>query len=340
MLNQILSTRYITGAIALGALLSVGCQAPNNSSSGNNPATTTPAQATNTTSAPVEKTVTAIAPTPIETEAPATETATASPITQTPITQAPITQAPIETPVASHRPEAILVADTGQSIAEQPSPTESDNEWFYEDRIGPEYGVIEAMEKRKDGCIVRLNAPEGQTYRLHAKSQVCADAYLAETVQLTYGRIPTPTCGDVTDDCARLAITEIQPVQSNPTADTVPTANAALHPTRAGEAVYTEYRNEKRSILVTSAEPWSGENGTGDFRYRGCDLGSDQCEEATGGKAQCNDQVCSIVWDGPAQHSITEPRVDSEAIANYVFIWNYHHAAINEPIDRQGEAFF
>jgi len=37
----------------------------------------------------------------------------------------------------------------------------------------------------------------------------------------------------------------------------------------------------------------------------------------------------------------TPVELDSEAMADYVFIWNYHHAEINnEPLERHGEAFF
>lgn len=117
--------------------------------------------------------------------------------------------------------------------------------------------------------------------------------------------------------------------------------NMRSHPNRSGEAVYTEYRNEERSLVITSAAPWSGENGTGNFTFQRCESNDDGCDQViTGGKAACNEIACEIVWEGEVKHSISERRLDSEAIASYIRILNGHTVANNEDVTRYGKAFF
>ncbi len=274
MLDSIFASRRLAraiplkawGAIALCALLSKGCKAQNANLSDS---------ATNTATATATPTVT------LQRSDYATSpaVANATEVAVTPTTTAPMPKAP-----APKAPAPIAV---------DPATKASRDEWRYEDRIGPEFGILEAVDPGDERCYLSLKAQDGQTYTLGATFVVCTDEYLNQAVQLTYERLTSLSCPDVSDDCSEMAVT-------------------AIAPDKTDQVVKTRYSNQDWDIIVSSVEPWSGVNGTGNATYKGCDP-EGNCIELGGGTSTCRDGECWTTWhNGNARYSIIE-KIGEEA---------------------------
>ncbi len=279
-----MQTRFISTALVFCALFTASCQgnrvdAANPGNAGRieqtSPSETSPLAAA--TQSPE-----AITPSPVATNNAASPVAQPSAALETAGAET-IDLGTIPTGTAADIPSA-EVASTAVPASEQP---------------GPKFGILTDIQAGDYRCYASITGQDGKKYNLGATFEVCTDQYLHDVVQFTYKRIPSLTCQDVNfaEDCpetsaqdvtaTEIVITQIEPVDST-------------------QIVSTNYSNRDWNITVSSFEPWSGVNDTGNATYKGCDRDGN-CIELTGGTSACRDGECWTTWhNGNARYSIIE----------------------------------
>jgi len=290
MPNQITFTRSIASAIALFTLLLTGCHPPSSTSPSPSSSPATASANAATLSDPAADPAVGKAP----------ETAQPD----------PAQNVPNQNDLAQGNPPAPTVAPAPQTPApEAPAPvaapapameSESNghNEWAYEDRIGPEYGILEAVDAGDSRCYLKLKSSEdGESYTLGATFQVCTEEYLYSVVKLTYERLSSLECPDVADDCSEIAVTQIQPANSN-------------------QIVSTSYVGQEWNLTVSAFEPWSGVQGTGNFTIKGFHR-EGEILDLGGGDMACDLGSCTTTWqDGNLRYALIEEISQADRVNN------------------------
>ena len=172
------------------------------------------------------------------------------------------------------------------------------NEWFYEDRLGPKYGILETVDPGDNRCYLKLkSAEDGKSYWLGATYQVCTDEYLHDVVKLTYERLSSLECPDVADDCSEMAVTRIQSVDTN-------------------QIVSTSYLGREWDLTVSAFEPWSGIQNTGSFTLKGVRRNG-EILDLGGGQITCDLGSCTTVWqDGNLRYALIEEISKADRLEN------------------------
>ncbi len=279
-----MQTRFISTALVFCALFTASCQGnrvdaanPSNINRANHIEKTSPTETSPLAAATTSPEATT--PNPVATPSPLAQPTAALETAAAKTTASEAIAREIETGIPS-----TAVASTAVAVTEQP---------------GPKFGILTNIQAGDYRCYASITGQDGKQYNLGATFEVCTSQYLHDVVQFTYERIPSLTCRDVNfaEDCpevsaqdataTEIVITQIEPIDSS-------------------QIVSTSYSNRDWNITVSSFEPWSGINNTGNATYKGCDS-EGNCIELSGGTSTCRDGECWTTWhNGNARYSIIE----------------------------------
>ncbi len=151
----------------------------------------------------------------------------------------------------------------------------------------PAIATLTRVEQGDLQCYLSFTDSQGQSFDIGGSFDICTEQYLNQTVQITYELGSVNDCESI-EPCGKskevTLVTQLKPQDAQAI-----TSNSAT-PTDS-----TTYRNANWTVTVSNSDSWSGINGTGDFRYRGCDANGN-CLELTGGTATCRDGKCVTGW--------------------------------------------